>query len=38
MDPEQRRLAMRAIRDAEWADGVAPTVRLSPHATFGRSL
>ncbi len=38
MDPEQRKLAMRAIRDAEWADGAAPTVRLSPHATFGRSL
>ena len=38
MEPEQRRLAMRAIRDAEWAGGSTPTVRLSPHATFGRGM
>ena len=37
MDVEQRKLAMKAIREAEWADGAAPTVRISPHATFGRS-
>jgi len=38
MDAEQRRLAMRAIREAEWAGGPAPTVRLSPHSTFGRGM
>ena len=38
MDPEQRKLAMRAIRDAEWAGGQAPTVRVSPHSTFGRGM
>ncbi|MEP6629808.1 MAG: peptide deformylase, partial [Lapillicoccus sp.] len=38
MDPQQRKLAMRAIREAEWAGGSTPTVRLSPHATFGRGM
>jgi len=37
MDPEQRKLAMKAVREAEWAGGGAPTVRVSPHATFGRA-
>ena len=37
MDVAQRKLAMKAIREAEWAGGAAPTVRISPHATFGRS-
>ena len=27
-----RKLAMRAIREAEWVNGVTPTVKLSPHA------
>jgi peptide deformylase len=35
MDKIQRKMAMKAIRDAEWAGQAAPTVRLSPHATFG---
>jgi peptide deformylase len=26
---------MKAIRDAEWAGQEAPTVKVSPHATFG---
>jgi peptide deformylase len=38
MDPEQRKLAMRAVREAEWAGGPVPAVRLSPHATFGRGM
>ena len=38
MDREQRKLAMRAIREAQWSGEAAPTVRVSPHATFGRSL
>ncbi len=38
MDREQRKLAMKAIREAEWAGGPVPEVRLSPHATFGKAL
>jgi peptide deformylase len=38
MDPSQRKLAMKAVREAEWAGGSVPTVRLSPHATFGRGM
>jgi peptide deformylase len=42
MDPEQRRIAMRAIREAEWAGGERPTVKVSPHAipnsAFGRGM
>jgi peptide deformylase len=37
LDPERRKEAMRAIREAEWADGTAPQVKLSPHGTFGTS-
>jgi len=35
LDPEQRREAMRVIREAEWSGGPAPTVKASPHPTFG---
>ena len=35
MDKAQRKLAMKAIRDAEWAGQSAPTIKVSPHATFG---
>jgi peptide deformylase len=40
LDREQRKAAMRAIRQADWygADGTTPTVKVSPHATFGRAL
>ena len=38
MDREQRKLAMRAIREAEWSGGPVPTVKVSPHATFGRGM
>ncbi len=38
MDREQRKLAMRAIREAQWSGEATPTVKVSPHATFGRSL
>jgi peptide deformylase len=38
MDPAQRKLAMRAVREAEWAGGPVPTVRLSPHSAFGRGM
>ncbi len=35
LDVAQRKLATRAIREAEWAGEPAPTVKLSPHALFG---
>jgi peptide deformylase len=35
LDTEQRREAMRLVREAEWETG-APVVRVSPHAAFGR--
>jgi peptide deformylase len=35
MDKAQRKLAMKAIRAAEWAGQAALTVKISPHATFG---
>jgi len=38
MDPAQRKLAMKAIRQAEWTGAPAPQVKVSPHATFGKAL
>jgi peptide deformylase len=38
MDREQRKAAMKAIREADWAGGDTPVVRVSPHATFGRGM
>jgi peptide deformylase len=38
LDPEQRKLAMRAIRESEWAGIAPPTVKVSPHATFGSAI
>jgi peptide deformylase len=38
MDPAQRKLAMKAIREAEWSGLAAPVVRFSPHATGGRAV
>lgn len=38
MNREQRKLAMKAIREAQWAGGPTPTVKLSPHGTFGRGM
>ena len=36
LDPEQRREAMRLVREADWG-ATSPVVRVSPHAsTFGR--
>ncbi|MDI5964712.1 peptide deformylase [Streptomyces sp. SL13] len=36
LDPELRKAALKAIREAEWADGTPPPVKLSPHGgTFG---
>ena len=38
LDRESRKAAMKAIREAEWAGVAPPTVKVSPHATFGRPL
>jgi peptide deformylase len=35
LDPEQRKVAMRAIREAEWSGGPVPTVKASPHPLRG---
>jgi peptide deformylase len=35
LDPDQRKAAMRAIREAEWSGLSAPVVKASPHATGG---
>ncbi len=35
LDPEQRKIAMRAIREAEWAGLQPPQVKVSPHAQRG---
>ena len=38
LDPEQKKLAMRAIREAEWSGMAVPELRQSPHPTFGKAL
>lgn len=38
MNRDQRKLALKAIREAEWAGERPPVVKESPHATFGRAL
>jgi peptide deformylase len=38
LDRAARKAAMKAIREAEWAGGTVPTVKVSPHPTFGRAL
>ncbi|MDH4160078.1 MAG: peptide deformylase [Actinomycetota bacterium] len=37
LDRTQRKLALKAIREAEWAGAPAPQVKVSPHATPGRA-
>ena len=38
LDRETRKLAMREVREAEWAGAPAPTVKVSPHSTFGLGM
>ena len=38
LDPEQKKLAMRAIREAEWSGVAVPAVKASPHRTFGKAI
>ena len=38
LDRSQRKLALKAIREADWTGETAPPVKLSPHAMHGRAL
>jgi peptide deformylase len=38
LDPEQRKVAMKAIREASWAGEPAPQVKVSPHPTSGKAF
>jgi peptide deformylase len=38
LDPKTRKVAMKAIREAEWSGLSAPLVKTSPHPTFGRGM
>ena len=38
LDRAQRKLALKAIREAEWSGQTAPPVRLSPHPLHGQAL
>jgi peptide deformylase len=38
LDADQRKLAMRAIREAEWSGLTPPAVKTSPHITSGLAL
>ena len=38
LDRAQRKAALKAIREADWAGETAPPVKLSPHAMHGRAL
>jgi peptide deformylase len=38
LDPEQRKLAMKEIRAAEWWGEQVPAVKVSPHLTHGQAL
>ncbi len=38
LDREQRKLALRMIREAEWSGEPVPQVKFSPHQTFGKAI
>ncbi|PIE26774.1 MAG: peptide deformylase [Micrococcales bacterium] len=38
LDRTQRKLAMKAIREANWTGQPAPQIKISPHSTFGRGM
>ena len=37
LDPQTKRAAMAAIREAEWSGQARPVVKASPHPLFGRA-
>lgn len=38
LDRAQRKLANKAIREAQWTGTSTPTIKVSPHPTFGRGM
>jgi len=38
MDRDQRKLALKAIREADWTGQQSPVIKESPHATFGQAF
>jgi peptide deformylase len=38
LEPEQRKAAMKAVREAEWSGLAIPELRLSPHPTRGLAV
>jgi len=38
LDPQTRKAAMKAIREADWSGVSAPVVKESPHPMFGRGM
>jgi peptide deformylase len=38
LDAATRKAAMKEIREAEWFDGAAPTIKQSPHPLFGGAV
>ena len=43
LSEEDRKEAMKTIRDSEWfglaaSNGAAPTIKVSPHNTFGKGV
>ena len=38
LDPEQRKAAMKAVREAEWFGQPVPEVKASPHPAFGKAF
>ncbi|MGH3496879.1 MAG: peptide deformylase [Nocardioidaceae bacterium] len=38
LDRETHKAAMRAIREADWAPGSDPLVKVSPHPMFGKGM
>ena len=38
LDAETKKLALQAVRDADWAQQPVPVIRQSPHPLFGRAL
>ena len=38
LDPDTKKLALEAVRNAVWANEPVPVVKASPHPLFGRAL
>jgi peptide deformylase len=38
LDAETKKLALEAVRNAEWANEPVPVVKASPHPLFGKAL